>query len=70
KADMLLAVEQERRVELFSEWGHRWFDLRRTGRALTVLSTLKPGLTATDLWYPLPLDAIKTNPFLTQNDGY
>lgn len=70
KADMLLAVEQERRIELFAEWGHRWFDLRRTGRALAVLSPIKPGLTATDLWYPLPLDAIKTNPFLVQNDGY
>jgi len=70
QSEMLLAVEQERRVELFAEWGHRWFDLRRTGRALAVLSPIKPGLTATDLWYPLPLDAIKTNPFLVQNDGY
>lgn len=70
KAGMLLAVEQERRIELFAEWGHRWFDLRRTGRALAVLSPLKPGLTATDLWYPIPLDAIKTNPALTQNNGY
>lgn len=70
KEELLLAVEQERRIELFAEWGHRWFDLRRTGRALTVLAPLKPGLTATDLWYPLPLEAIKTNPFLEQNEGY
>jgi hypothetical protein len=70
KEALLLAVEQERRIELFAEWGHRWFDLRRTGRALAVLSPMKPGLTATDLWYPIPLDAMKTNPFLTQNDGY
>lgn len=70
KAALLLAVEQERRIELFAEWGHRWFDLRRTGRALDVLSPLKAGLTATDLWYPIPLDAIKTNPFLQQNEGY
>ncbi|MGN6164632.1 MAG: RagB/SusD family nutrient uptake outer membrane protein [Flavisolibacter sp.] len=70
KEQLLLAVEQERRIELFAEWGHRWFDLRRTGRALTVLAPLKPDLTATDLWYPLPLEAIKTNPFLVQNDGY
>lgn len=70
KDQLLLAVEQERRIELFAEWGHRWFDLRRTGRALTVLSPLKPGLTNTDLWYPLPLEAIKTNPFLEQNEGY
>ena len=63
------AIKDERRKELAGE-GHRWFDLRRTGRALSVLSPIKPGLTATDLWYPLPLDAIKTNPFLVQNDGY
>ncbi len=33
KDALLLAVEQERKVELFVEWGHRWFDLKRTGRA-------------------------------------
>jgi hypothetical protein len=70
KPDMLLAVEQERRIELFAEWGHRWFDLRRTGRSLAVLSPIKPDLTATDLWYPIPLEAMKTNPFLEQNEGY
>ncbi len=26
------AVEHERQVELFTEWGHRWFDLKRTNR--------------------------------------
>jgi starch-binding outer membrane protein, SusD/RagB family len=70
KDDLLLATEQERRIELFAEWGHRWFDLRRTGRAIVVLSPLKPDLTETDLWYPLPLDAMKTNPNLVQNEGY
>jgi hypothetical protein len=67
---MLLAVEQERRIELFAEWGHRWFDLRRTGRSLEVLSPLKPGITTTDLYYPIPLDAMNTNPNLVQNEGY
>jgi hypothetical protein len=67
---MLLAVEQERRIELFAEWGHRWFDLRRTGRSLEVLSVLKPGITSTDLYYPIPLDAMNTNPNLVQNEGY
>lgn len=67
---MLLAVEQERRIELFAEWGHRWSDLRRTGRSLEVLGPLKPDLSATDLYYPIPLSAMNTNPNLVQNDGY
>lgn len=66
----LLAVEQERRIELFAEWGHRWFDLRRTGRSITVLGAIKTGFLATDLWYPIPLSARNTNPNLTQNAGY
>ena len=70
KEQTLLAVEQERRIELFGEWGHRWFDLRRTGRSLAVLSSIKPGITADDLYYPIPLDAMNTNPNLVQNQGY
>lgn len=70
KEQTLLAVEKERRVELFAEWGHRWFDLRRTGRALTILTPLKPGIAATGLYYPIPLPAINTNPNLVQNPGY
>jgi hypothetical protein len=70
KEQLLLAIEKERRIELFAEWGHRWLDLRRTGRALTVLSAVKPGIEATDLLYPIPLDATLTNPNLVQNPGY
>ena len=70
KDQMLLAVEQERKIELFAEWGHRWLDLRRTGRSLQVLGPIKPGITANDLYYPIPVDALNTNPNLTQNEGY
>jgi hypothetical protein len=66
----LLAVEQERRVELFSEWGHRWFDLIRTGRATTVLSAIKPPWQTTDVLYPIPSDEISRNSNITQNPGY
>ncbi len=70
KDEVLLAVEKERKLELFSEWGHRWLDLKRTGRALEVLSVVKPDIEANDLWYPIPLSAINTNPNLQQNPGY
>lgn len=70
KNQLLLAVENERKLELFTEWGHRWFDLKRTGRAVTVLGAFKTGVTANDLLYPIPLDARLTNINLTQNLGY
>lgn len=71
KAALIRTVEQERKVELFAEWGHRWFDLKRTGRSATVLGPIKGvNWQATDTIYPIPSDAIRTNVFLTQNEGY
>lgn len=68
---LLLAIEQERKVELFSEWGHRWFDLKRTDRANAVLGSIKaPNWQNTDVLYPIPFDQIQLNPFLVQNPGY
>lgn len=71
KASLLLAIEQERRVELFCENGNRWFDLKRTGRVNDVIGMLKP-----TLWkpaaalYPIPALAISLNLNLKQNPGY
>ena len=70
KATCLLAVEQERRIELFMEWGHRWLDLRRTGRIDAVLGAEKSNWTSTDSLYPIPFKEIQKNVFLTQNPGY
>lgn len=70
KDQILAAVAQERRVELFAEWGHRWFDLIRTGKAVEVLKPIKPDITVNDLVYPIPRSAMRTNPALTQNEGY
>lgn len=67
------ALEQERRIELFAEWGHRWFDLRRwpsnTGgagktRADDVLAPVKPAWQPSAIYLPLPDEAIRTNPNL------
>lgn len=70
KDQMLDKVAQERRVELFGEWGHRWFDLIRTGKALEELGAMKPGLKTTDLLYPIPRKVMLTNPNMIPNDGY
>jgi starch-binding outer membrane protein, SusD/RagB family len=72
KEEALLAVENERRHELFTEWGHRWFDLKRTERADAVLAVVKPGWQTTDQLFPLPGNDVATNINLRghQNAGY
>lgn len=71
KTNALLAVEKERRIELFSEWGHRWLDLKRTGRANTVIAGLKGAKwQATDQLYPIPNSELINNANLLQNPGY
>lgn len=66
-----LAIEKERQAELFCEWGHRWYDLKRTARANDVLLPIK-GTTwqSTDVLWPIPQQEINLNPSLTQNPGY
>jgi tetratricopeptide (TPR) repeat protein len=65
QADILLAIENERRIEFALE-GHRWFDLVRTGRAAAVL-----GVTDTKKnILPIPVDQLNVDPALTQNPGY
>lgn len=65
------AVQQERRIELFAEFGHRWLDLKRTSMVGPVLQTLKPSTwqSRAALW-PVPQGQIAENPNLTQNKGY
>lgn len=68
--EMVLAIEQERRFELFSEGGHRWFDLIRTGRANAVLSPIKADWQDEDVLWPIPQTERNLNPNLGQNPGY
>lgn len=70
QANVLAMVMQERRVELFSEWGHRWLDLKRTNTVDAVLSADKVGWKSTAALFPLPYVQTQLNPFLVQNPGY
>lgn len=71
KVQLQEAILQERRVELFSEWGHRWYDLKRTGRADAVLSAIKEkDWQATDELWPIPESELLLNTNLKQNEGY
>lgn len=63
-------ILQERRIELFAEWGHRWFDLKRTGKINDILSLIKTNWSATSALWPIPYSQRLLNPNLTQNEGY
>lgn len=74
KNSLLSAILHERRVELFTEWGHRWFDLKRTGNIDVVMNTAattKGGTWASyKAWFPIPQTDMNKNPKLVQNMGY
>ena len=64
-------ILRERRSELFTEFGHRWFDLKRWDMASTVLSSLKPGWGESSYLFPIPETELNANPnLLPQNKGY
>jgi len=69
--ELIDAVLYERRVELFTEFGHRFFDLKRFGRLDMTLEALKPGWENTDSLFPVPAVEIGLNPGVgPQNPGY
>lgn len=74
KASLLTAVMRERQVELFTEWGHRWFDLKRTNTIDAVMNVVAPqkggSWSPYKAWYPIPQTDIQKNPNLEQNAGY
>ncbi len=68
---LLDSIHTERRRELFGEFGDRWLDLKRLGKASQVLGPLKaPNWVVTDSLYPVPQVERLLNPQLTQNAGY
>lgn len=64
------AILNEKRIEYFAEWGHRWFDLKRTGQLNAVLTSLKTTWKSTASLLPIPSAEIQGNPKLTPNPGY
>lgn len=77
---VLQAIYHERQVELFTEWGHRWFDLKRTATINSVMGS--PGNVCIEKsgpgsswspewqWYPIALSQLRLDPYLVQNPGY
>ncbi|MCL6220901.1 RagB/SusD family nutrient uptake outer membrane protein [Zunongwangia pacifica] len=69
--ELLSKIIEERQIEFLGEWGHRWLDLKRTGKADAVLSVLKPKTwEATDVLWPINTKELGANPKLEQNPGY
>lgn len=67
---ILDAILKERRIELFTEHGHRFFDLKRYEKLSEVLGS-KIGWNSTDALLPIPETEILLNPNLApQNTGY
>lgn len=76
QSNALNAVSHERQTELFSEWGHRWLDLKRTGKIDQVMNEVVPDKIKGGIWksyqqlFPVPLSDILRDPKLVQNNGY
>jgi hypothetical protein len=74
KQSLLNAILHERQLELFTEWGNRFFDLKRTSSIDSVMTSVAPRKGTT--WdknkavFPIPYSEILLDNNLTQNDGY
>ena len=75
KGELSDAIEQERRLELIGE-GHRWFDLLRTGKAITTMNAWFAGnginiiINKDKLVMPIPQSQVDTDKTIAQNKGY
>lgn len=71
KEALLDAIIKERRVELFCEHGHRWFDLKRNGLVDQALVPIKSNWKPSNELLPIPEAELEVNPNLKpQNTGY
>ncbi len=70
KETLLEAILKERRWELFTEHGHRFFDLKRLNQLNEALQNIKTGWNTEDRLFPIPQNELGTNPnLLPQNPG-
>jgi hypothetical protein len=63
------AILHERSIELCFE-GHRWFDLVRTGKAISTMQAINGLSDETNLVWPIYVSVLNKNPKMVQNDYY
>lgn len=72
--ELIQLIQHERQVEFFTEWGHRWFDLKRSGQLdarMNIVTPQKGGnWESTDQLLPVPYKELLLNRNLSQNPGY
>ncbi|MDT0642179.1 RagB/SusD family nutrient uptake outer membrane protein [Zunongwangia sp. F363] len=70
ESELLEILLQERRRELFAEWGHRWFDLQRFDKSEILANKDNSNWAQTSGLFPIPSTERMKDPNLTQNQGY
>lgn len=74
QATLLTAIQHERQVELFSELGQRWLDLKRTGTVDGVMNSVAPlkgtAWNSYQQLFPVYPNDIQKDANLMQNAGY
>lgn len=74
QSEMLVAIARERQTELFTESGHRFYDLKRSGRLDPVMTAV--AATKLSVWqsymanWPIPTNDILQNSNIEPNPGY
>jgi starch-binding outer membrane protein, SusD/RagB family len=74
KDEVIDRIFQERRVELFAEFGHRWYDLKRTGKIDDIMNSA--AIVKGSVWqpyqqlFPIPQSEVDRNPNMTQTPEY
>lgn len=70
--ELVDAILAERKFELFTEWGHRWLDLKRTNQLEAIMPATKPDWQANAALFPIPEYELLNNLALrgNQNPGY
>lgn len=74
KDSLLKVIFHERKMELFTEWGHRWLDLKRTNNidaVMTIVTKNKGGEWSNHKQlFPVSMQELLSDPNLVQTPGY